>query len=149
MSLIAPDLTQRPPRSPRTRLGGYVILPRILDKCRASLADKNGEYCYDCPTDQHFFEFAGIEASALQAQVATGKSDGEILDWITANSKTKPTPSGIMAWSRYQELRAPCDLEGREYFQEEHRRLAPHRTDIVTWFDYLDLDDFVFFGGKP
>ena len=25
--LSAPDLTQRPPRSPRTRLGGYVLLP--------------------------------------------------------------------------------------------------------------------------
>ncbi len=25
--LSAPDLTQRPPRSPRTGLGGYVLLP--------------------------------------------------------------------------------------------------------------------------
>ena len=39
-----PDLTQFPPRSPRVRLGGYVILPRCLDKCRASLAGKNGEF---------------------------------------------------------------------------------------------------------
>ena len=31
----APDLTQRPPRSPRVRLGGYAILPRLLDKGRA------------------------------------------------------------------------------------------------------------------
>jgi hypothetical protein len=37
------DLTVRPPRSPRVRLGGYVILPRMLDKCRAMLAGKNGE----------------------------------------------------------------------------------------------------------
>ncbi len=39
-----PDLTQRPPRSPRVRLGGYVILPRMLDKGRAALAGKLGEY---------------------------------------------------------------------------------------------------------
>jgi hypothetical protein len=26
-----PDLTRRPPRSARVKLGGYVILPRILD----------------------------------------------------------------------------------------------------------------------
>jgi hypothetical protein len=26
----APNLTQRPPRSPRVRLGGYVVLARIL-----------------------------------------------------------------------------------------------------------------------
>ena len=34
----APDLTQRPPRSPRSRLGGYSLLPRMLDKGRATLA---------------------------------------------------------------------------------------------------------------
>ena len=31
-TLSAPNLTQRPPRSPRVRLGGYVILARVLDK---------------------------------------------------------------------------------------------------------------------
>jgi hypothetical protein len=25
---------------------------------------------------------------------------------------------------------------------------APKRTDIVTWFDLLDVDDYVSFGGK-
>lgn len=25
-------LTQRPPRSPRVRLGGYTVLPRVLGK---------------------------------------------------------------------------------------------------------------------
>ena len=32
------DLSKRPPRSTRTRLGGYVLLPRIIDKCRAVIA---------------------------------------------------------------------------------------------------------------
>ncbi len=54
----APDLSQRPPRSPRVRLGGYVILPRMLDKGRASLIGKNGEYHYACPLDQRFLAFA-------------------------------------------------------------------------------------------
>jgi len=46
------DLTQRPPRSFRVRLGNYVVLARMLDKGRATLAKKNGEYHYDCATDQ-------------------------------------------------------------------------------------------------
>jgi hypothetical protein len=29
-----------------------------------------------------------------------------------------------------------------------HKAGAPKRTDIVTWFDLLDLDDYVSFGGK-
>ena len=62
------DLTVRPPRSPRVRLGGYVILPRMLDKCRATLAGKNGEYSYDCPMDQGFLTFVGIDPAALKAE---------------------------------------------------------------------------------
>ena len=65
----APDLTQRPPRSPRVRLGGYAILPRLLDKGRALIAGKNGEYIYACPMDQHFLEFAGVNPEALKKQV--------------------------------------------------------------------------------
>ena len=47
----APDLTKRPPRSPRVRLGGLVILPRMLDKGRAAIAGTIGDYHYDCPLD--------------------------------------------------------------------------------------------------
>jgi hypothetical protein len=32
------DLTLRPPRSPRIRLGGFAILARMLDKGRATIA---------------------------------------------------------------------------------------------------------------
>ena len=145
----APDLTKRPPRSPRVRLGGYAHLPRILDKCRAVIAGTNGEYNYNCPMDQHFLVFAGIPAAALKQQAAAGKSDSEILAWIQKHAKHKRTEAEIAAWTTYQEQRAPNNTEAREYFQEEHQRLAPHREDISTWFDYLDLDDYVTFGGRP
>src|SRR6185369_6033844 len=86
------DLTKRPPRSPRVRLGGYVILPRMLDKGRATIAGKNGEYHYNCPLDQHLVNFVGIDADALREQLAAGKGDGEILEWVEANAKIKRTP---------------------------------------------------------
>ncbi|MEK7675303.1 MAG: DUF5069 domain-containing protein [Verrucomicrobiota bacterium] len=148
MALNAPDLTQRPPRSPRVRLGSYVILPRMLDKGRATIAGKNGEYCYNCPLDQHFLTFAGINAEALKAELAAGKGDGEVVDWINAHSTTQPSPIEIAAWSAYQDQRGPADLESRQFFHECHTKLAPKRQDIATWFDLLDLDDFASFGGQ-
>ncbi len=144
-----PDLTKAPPRSPRVRLGGYVILPRMLDKCRALIAGKNGEYNFNCPMDQRFLEFPGINADALKKQVAAGKGDGELLAWIQKNAKNHPTEAQIIAWSDYQEKRAPADTESREYFHETHAKLAPKREDISGWFDLLDLDDYVSFGGNP
>jgi len=144
----APDLTKTPPRSPRVRLGGYAMLPRMLDKCRALIAGKNGEYNYACPMDQRFLQFAGIDPEALKQQVATGKGDGELLEWVQQNSKNKPGDAQILCWSNYQEQRAPGNTESREFFHETHARIAPQREDIIGWFDLLDLDDYVSFGGK-
>ncbi len=148
MITVLNDLTQHPPRSPRVRLGGFVILPRMLDKCRALLTGKNGEYNYACPLDQQFLSFAGIDPEELKTQIAAGKGDGEILEWVMAHSKTQPHPAQIAAWSSYQEQRCPMDTDSREFFQEVHQKIAPSREDVASWFDMLDLDDYVSFGGK-
>jgi len=146
MSLHTPDLTKHPPRSPRMRLGGYVILPRCLDKGRATLAGKNGEYHFACPLDQRFLEFAGIDPKALKKQL--DKGDGEVLEWIQKNARHKHTPVEIAAWSAFMEQRAPSDVESREFFNGIHKSIGPKREDITSWFDVLDLDDYVNFGGK-
>ncbi len=141
------DLTQRAPRSPRVRIGGYVLLARCLDKGRASLAGKNGEYNYDCPLDKRLLDFIGVSGDALKEQLAAGKGDGEILQWIRENGN-KHSPAEIAAWSALEEQRAPTDVETRAFFNELHKKAAPARTDVSSWFDLLDLDDYVTFGGK-
>ena len=140
------DLTQHPPRSPRVRLGGYAILPRMLDKGRALLAGKIGEYKFACPLDEEFLEFAGVDAQALKKQL--GKGDGDILKWINAHAKHPRTGAEIEAWSAWQERRAPGNPNSRDYFNELHKKVAPKREDVNSWFDLLDVDDYVSFGGK-
>lgn len=148
-NIPAPDLTQRPPRSPRQKLGGYVLLPRMLDKGRAELVGKAGEYHYNCPLDQRVLGFLGVDAAALREQLAAGKGDGEILRWIEENQRHKRDDWEIRAWSDHQAIRAPSDVEGREFFHGIHKTVAPNREDILGWADVLDLDDYVSFGGKP
>lgn len=148
MTIPPTDLTQHPPRSPRVRLGGYVILPRMLDKGRAAITGKLGEYKYACPLDQRFLEFAGVDARALKQQLAAGKGDGQILAWICAKARHQRHAAEIAVWSVHQEQRAPGEVESREYFNGLHSKAAPEREDVVTWFDLLDLDDYVSFGGK-
>lgn len=147
MNIPTTDLTQRPPRSTRTRLGGYVLLPRMLDKGRAEIAGKNGEFHFNCPLDQRILAFLGIEAEALKAQLASGKGDGEILEWIQANQANKHTPAEVAAWSEEQGARGP-DADSQEFFDGMLHAAGPSRTDIKTWADLLDLDDYVTFGGK-
>ncbi len=145
------DLTQRPPRSPRVTLGGYVLLPRVLDKCRASISGKNGEFRFGAKgMDRHFLNFAGIDEAALKAEVATGKTDSEMLAWVQANSKTPREPWEIAQWSSYHLQRTPdSDAETLQFFVEAVAKFSTTREDIRTWFDLLDLDDYVSFGGQP
>jgi hypothetical protein len=150
ISYSSPDLTQHPPRSPRVRLGGYAILPRCLDKCRAALAGKIGEYHYACPLDQRFLTFAGIDPDALKDQVSKGLSDWAILIWIQSNAKNKHAPWEISAWSSYQDTQTIASSQMRSRFNAlVADAKADNRDDIVGWFDLLDADDYATFGGKP
>ena len=144
----APDLTLRPPRSPRVRLGGYVILPRILDKCRAVLAGTNGAYNYACPLDQRFFAFAGIDPELMKAEVAKGLGDGALLEWIQTNATVQRGDWEIEQWSHHRETAAPGDNGSRAYVSGEIEKAGgAERDDLGTWFKWLDYDDHASFGG--
>ena len=143
------DLTQRPPRSFRVRLGSYVVLARMLDKGRATLAGKNGEYIYNSPTDQHLVKFLGFDPDALSKELATRKGDGESLEWVQTHSKTLRSPWEVEAWSAFMEKRAPdSDAETLAFIAEQLGRLSKTREDIKTLFELGELDDYVSFGGK-
>jgi hypothetical protein len=143
----APDLTRHPPRSPRTRLGGYAHLPRLLDKARAVAAGKAGDFHYNCPFDQQFFGFTGIDHEAFMAEIRKGGSDTEMLAYVRAHSARKPFE--IAAWSALLEHWVPTVPDTRGFFNDVHRKNAPDRDDIGTWFDWLELDDYVTYGGRP
>jgi hypothetical protein len=148
--ISAPDLTRRPPRSPHCRLGGYVILARLLDKGRATIAGTNGEFTYDAPLDQHLKDFIGLDFAALKEQLAAGKGDGEIVEWVNANAKPQRASWEIDAWSTFMTRRGPSgDVETLQYFAEYVGKFSKDREDVKTWFDLVDLDDHVTFGGKP
>ena len=150
LNYSSPDLTRHPPRSPRLKLGGYVLLPRILDKGRAALAGKLGEYHYAGKgMDRHFFNFVGLDHESLTKEIAKGASDSDLLAWVQANAKRQRQPWEIAAWSEYHLRRTPdSDAETLPDFAGDVKKLSPTREDIHTWFDLLDLDDYCSFGGK-
>jgi hypothetical protein len=148
INLAAPHLAQHPPRSPRVKLGGFVHLPRLLDKARAAAAGTLGEFIYPCPLDQRFFAFAGITPEALLAEVKMGRSDTEMLAWVLAQARPVRLPFEIAAWSEWMSQLSAGDAKRHTFFAETIQSLAPSREDIVTYFDRLDLDDYASFGGK-
>lgn len=142
----APDLNQHPPRSVHVRLGGYAHLPRLLDKARASIAGKQGGFKYNCPLDQHFFAFTGIDHEVMLAEIKKGGSDTEMLGWVREH--TKRLPSEIHAWSAWLEQHGPGGAGGHEWMAESIKANAGDRDDVRSFADLLDLDDYVSYGGR-
>ena len=93
--------------------------------------------------------FLSLDLEALLEELAKGKVDGEILEWVKANAKTPRAPWEIEAWSTYMEKRGPdSDAETLDGFAEYIGQHSKTREDIKTWFDAIELDDYVSFGGK-
>ena len=137
---VSKDLTKEPPRSPHARLGGYVILARTLDKCRALLAGTIGDYHFDCPLDNMLFGFKGIAGDDFKAKVQTGASDQEIVEWVDLHGVAK-TPEEIKAWSDGMDAVKPYqDPERREWFAEQTKPLGLDPAE-TTLFQWLDADD--------
>ena len=138
--IIDRDLTEQAPHSPRERIGGFGIAKRTVDKCRASLAGKLGEYHYDCPLDKTLFSFKGINGDQFKAAVRTAKSYEEIGSWLHANG-IKKTPSEIKAWSDEVEADSPMKTpERRASFLETCNELGLN-PETHTRFDWSRADE--------
>ncbi|HXA08488.1 MAG TPA: DUF5069 domain-containing protein [Chthoniobacterales bacterium] len=134
------NLTQEPPRSPKTLVGGYAILGRTLDKCRALLAGNIGEYHFDCPLDNMLFGWKRIMGDNFKAKVAKGASDEEMVQWVDTHGRPK-TDDEKKAW--VQEVKKASlynDPAKRDIFIAETKKLGLDPA-TTTLFDWLDADD--------
>jgi len=135
------DLTKVAPRSAYEQVGGFAVIARTIDKCRALLSGNIGEFRFDCPVDNMLFNFKGIKGDDLKAYVAEGHTDEEIAGWIKNNGVSK-TDEEIKAWSEgfKTDFSYTTDPDKKGWFIGECTKLGldPEKT---TLFDMLDADD--------
>ena len=134
------DLTKVAPRSPRVRVGGYSILGRTIDKCRALVGGNIGEYHFDCPLDNMLFGFKGVKGDAFKAEIEKGANDREMAQWLDAHGEQQ-SPDEIQNWADEVEKATMIDdPEKRDFFIEECQKLGldPEKTSV---FDWLEADD--------
>jgi hypothetical protein len=140
---LAKDLRKGYPRSPREKLGGYVIAARCADKCRASLLDINGEYNYwPCSLASEWFAFTGITPDQFKEIVATGATDEELARWIGEHSKIAD-PDEVVKWNnRMRDMRlADMSLHAQQYLEEYIPKFVPYHRPVYVWFDVYDLEE--------
>ncbi len=137
----AKDLKKESPRSAYETMGGYAILPRAIDKGRATIAGTQWEYNFDCPVDNKFLSFSGLKGEDMKAVLASGASDEEVLEWVK-KSATSHTDEEIKEWSDHfhSDYSYTTDPDKSGWFRGECAKygLDPDKT---TLFDFLDVDD--------
>lgn len=129
------------PRSGRDTLGGVVYLARAIDKMRADLEGKVGEYVAACPQSRKVYDLYGVTPEQFREAVQRNASDGVVLRWLQEHGTAQPTKEDI---SRFNErmLQDGPDAESMDYFRETLQQAGQeHRTDIRTWVDLQDIEE--------
>jgi hypothetical protein len=139
---LAKDLSKEPPRSPRETLAGYIVVGRVLDKCRAFLNGTLGEYNFNSYMDRLFFDFTQIDAEDFQTFVATGVDDTSVASWIQANSKVQDKLM-ITKWNNQLRDALLKDMPDsfQLHFEDYIEQYLPKHRPVYHIFDIFDLEE--------
>ena len=138
------------PRSAYDRTGGIVYFARMLNKIRLHAAGTlRSDFHSNLGSgfDGRCCRFLGIDYAALRSRVLEGGTDDEILSWSFARGK-RPTDEQVLIWNKFMLKRGWRDEEDGSTQELEKYKAASgfaQRTDILTFFDYYEVDE----GRKP
>ena len=101
----ARDLAKEEPRSMTATLGGYIWLPRMIDKARAARAGTLGDYYrYPCPIDITCLQRLGIASDTFADIVEATDSDDEVLTILKQQGVADPDKASFDPIKLNQEL---------------------------------------------
>ncbi len=134
------------PRSAYDRVGGIVYFARMLHKIRLHAVGK-------LPPDYHAnlsIGFDGrccrllrVDYAAVRERTLQGGIDEEILEWCFAQGR-RPNEEEILVWNSFLRKRGWRDEEDGTTEELEHYKALSglsHRKDILTLFDYYEVDE--------
>ncbi|MBI3812329.1 MAG: DUF5069 domain-containing protein [Nitrospirae bacterium] len=135
-----------PLRSPRQMLGGYVFLPRLIDKVRLHAKEKlPQEYVGNLlkpglTLDGRFLTFTGLDAEELRRAILEPKTNEEVLAWVECHAKPH-TKIEKQQWIAEIEVYRP-DAERAQWRREAYKEVAA-KVDPATLnvFDLIDMDE--------
>jgi hypothetical protein len=130
------------PRSPYERLGGYVHLPRLIDKARLHRKGLLDGYNYKTVGfDKHLLAFLKLDPDAFEKMANELEEDSEVLRWIEQNG-VRHKSEEIEQWNRAMISRHPDTAEKKARFVHFLKEAGgAGRKDIRTYFDLIEFDE--------
>jgi hypothetical protein len=130
------------PRSPYEKLGGYVHLPRLIDKARLHRKGLLNGYNYKTVGfDKHLLAFLKLDPEAFEEAVSRLDNDAAILEWVKQNGD-EHSLEAIEQWNQAMVSRHPDTAAKKArfvHFLKEAGGAA--RKDIRTYFDLIEFDE--------
>ena len=130
------------PRSPYEKLGGYVHLPRLIDKARLHRKGLLNGYNYKTVGfDKHLLAFLKLNGDAFENVANSLDDDSAILDWVQKNG-VRHSPELIEEWNEAMISRHPDTAVKKARFLHFLREAGGEaRNDIRTYFDLIEFDE--------
>ena len=130
-------------RSPRAQVCGLVYFGRMLDKIRLHAEGKlPGDYIENLGVgfDGFCVRFLHIKYADLVARVHAGGTDEELLAWCFEQGR-KPNEEEVTIWNGFMSKRGWNDEMNPRLQQRLVENGLVGRTDIQTFFDFIDADE--------
>lgn len=130
------------PRSPYEKLGGYVHLPRLIDKARLHRKGLLNGYNYKTVGfDKHLLAFLKLDPDAFEEAVNRLDGEAAIMDWVEKNGVKHP-PDAIEHWNQAMMTRHPDTAAKKARFMHFLKEAGGGtRKDIRTYFDLIEFDE--------
>jgi hypothetical protein len=130
------------PRSPYEKLGGYVHLPRLIDKAKLHRQGLLKGYDYKTTGfDKHLLAFLKLDGDAFEEAVNRLEGDQAILNWVRENG-VKHSSEAIEQWNEAMILRHPDTAAKKARFAHFLKEAGGNgRQDIRTYFDFIEFDE--------
>ncbi len=130
------------PRSPYEKLGGFVHLPRLIDKARLHRKGLLNGYNYKTVGfDKHLLAFLKLDGDEFEKMANRFDDDAKILDWVERNG-AKHSADAIEHWNQEMVSRHPDTAAKRARFVHFLKEAGgEERKDIKTYFDLIEFDE--------
>jgi hypothetical protein len=133
-------------RSPREALGGYIILPRLIDKVRLHAQGKlPPEYVENLlkpglTLDGRFLTFTGSDAEGLRKAILSAKTDEEVLAWVEHNARPRSFEEK-QRWAEEIDTYRPDPIMANR--RKEVYSVLASKIDVtaVSILDLIDMDE--------
>ena len=131
-------------RSPADKVGGLVYFGRMIDKIRLHHAGKLPE-AYQANLgggfDERCVRFLRISYQDFKDRVLSGDySDEDLLEW-SLNEGRHPEEEDFEVWNGFMTKRGWKDGAAELLAKRKEQAGISDRTDIETFFQFLDADE--------